>query len=335
MNELKGKRIMVTGASGFIGSHLLERLDKEGAIAAGVARTERNLNRIPPRDRRVFHRADLCDPAAAFQTVMEFAPEILYHFVAHPDGPESFSQFQKTITSNLVSTVNVLEAFRLAGGRIFIFGDSTKVYGDAPSPYRSDTPSAPTSSYAICKAGGWHFCKLYRRLYGLAVVSVRPTMIYGPRQSYNLISFVIESIQQNSREIRLNGGSQTRDPLFIDDAVDALIFAGRRGTELSGKVINIGGGNELSVTELARAVAMRMDSQIPVVPVETNLRPTEITRMSCDNTEALALLGWCPMTPLDRGLDQTIEFMVAAHQESAVHEIQAFDLPAPMGRAAN
>jgi UDP-glucose 4-epimerase len=273
---------------------------------AALARSEGKLAAITPPPNYLFLRCDLTDEEQARRAIEGFAPQILYHFASHPDGRESFEQANAAIRGNLLATLNALEAFRRCGGQLFVYGDSCKVYGDCQVPYRASMPLKPTSSYAISKAAGWQLCELYRRQYGLACVSVRPTLIYGPRQNTNLISFVARCVAEGRQEVRMDGGEQTRDPLFIDDALDAFRAVGEAGTKLAGAVINIGGGHERRVVDLAREVLAVLGSSVPVVADDSRLRTTEMQRSYCDNSEAATLLGWEPATPLRAGLERTL-----------------------------
>jgi len=307
-HALAGRRILVTGASGFLGSSLVERLLQLNANVAALTRSPEKLPLLH-HPGYTFLPCDLGESAEAIRAFTQFQPEIVFHFAAHPDAAENFSQAEKTVQGNISVTLNTLEALGRCGGKLLIYGDSCKVYGQAPVPYRESTPIAPLSSYAIAKATGWELCKMYHRIHGLPVVSVRPTMIYGPRQAFNLFSFVADCVS-NNREIRLDGGSQTRDPLFIRDALDAFVATAERGTELAGRVINIGGGEEQTVVELARNCVRLVGSSVQVVPLASRMRPTDTARSYCDNVEAMAMLGWQPQTPRIEGLKRTLDFIV-------------------------
>ena len=314
MESISGKRILITGASGFIGSHLADRLVREGAFVGALSRTEGRLRALENRPAIQFIRCDLTSIERTRQAVKQFSPNILYHLAGHTDGPEDFDRCQTNINSNIQCTVSLLEAFRVAGGRTFIYGDSTKVYGDSPAPYRSDTPLRPLSSYAIAKAAGWQFCQLYQRLYGSNVISVRPTMIYGPRQNHNLITNVAEGVLEGRAELALMGGLQTRDPLYIDDALDAFVAIAQNSETLRGSVLNMSGGDERTVAEIASTVVELMGSVTRVVPRADQARPTDTMRSCCDNDEAKRLLNWQPKTTLRDGLQNTINYLVVALQ---------------------
>lgn len=314
---LAKKRVLVTGASGFMGSHLVERLTCAGTRIAALARSSiGKLAEIDAQHTFSFFLCDLLDAEETKEVVKSFAPEIVFHFAAHPDGRESFEQTHAAIQGNLIATLNILEAFRLCGGELFIYGDSCKVYGNSAVPYREAMPMKPESSYAIAKAGGWELCDFYRQLHGIATVSIRPTLIYGPRQSYNLISYVVDCVLAHKREVRLDGGSQTRDPLYIDDAIDALLATARLGQRVSGRVVNIGGGTEISVSALASMVIELMGSRIPVVPLPERARPTEMWRSYTDNLEAQAILRWRPRTELRNGLEQTLKYLTGGRPQA-------------------
>jgi dTDP-glucose 4,6-dehydratase len=304
---LAGTRVLVTGGGGFIGSHIVHRLVTHGARVTALGRHEGRLADLAMSDCFEVVKCDITDDKATIAAVESCAPQIVYHLAAMPDAAESHSQAHNAIRTNAIGTLNVLEGLRRGGGGLFVYGDSSKCYGDAGVPYHEALPARPLSSYAIGKLAGWTLSEMYGRLYSIDVVSVRPTLIYGPRQGRNLISFVIDTIARGKHEIVLDGGQQTRDPLFVDDAVDAFMLLADHVPQVSGHVINIGGGREYSVMELAGAVADAMGARLKIVSAAERMRSTEMLRSYCDNTEAKALLGWQPQTDLHQGLRLTVE----------------------------
>ena len=123
---------------------------------------------------------------------------------------------------------------------------------------------------------------------------------------------MVERVLDGATEVRLDGGSQTRDPLFIDDAVDAFLAAARLGESLNGRVVNLGGGQETSVQDLAQLTVELTGSKARVVCCPARARPTEMWRSFCDNAEAQEMTGWRPQTPLRAGLQKTIDYLVAS-----------------------
>jgi nucleoside-diphosphate-sugar epimerase len=314
-DNLRGVPVLVTGAGGFIGSHLVEHLLARHAHVTAVARSRDKLALVKNAGSLAHRSCDLSRYDEVEDLISAVRPEVIFHFAAYPDGAEDFERAQDCVAANLTATLNLLEAFRRWPGKLFLYGDSCKVYGDAAVPYREDLPLQPRSSYAITKAAGWQFCQLYRAVHGVPVVSVRPTMIYGPRQSYNLITYVVDCVLQEQAEIRLDGGSQTRDPLFVEDAVEAILLMAGRAEQVTGRVVNLGGGCERTVVEIATAVVQLMDSHLPVVPVPRAMRPTEMRRSYCDNAEAADLLRWCPRRDFHSGLQLTIADLVQARSK--------------------
>jgi dTDP-glucose 4,6-dehydratase len=309
MSTFQATHVLVTGAGGFIGSHLVRRLCAQRACVGAVARDPEQLRDASGCVRLIV---DLCDEEETERAVRRFEPEIIFHLAAHPDKNECFKQAACAIQRNAMMTLNLLEAARMAGTRLFVYADSAKVYGNSTVPYTASQAPQPLCSYAIGKLAGWELCRLYRKLHELDVVSIRPTIVYGPGQGFNLISSIATRLLAGETSIQLMGGTQTRDPLYIEDAVDAFLLAAEHGHELSGEVINIGGGFEQSVHSLAQQVVEACGSRATVEVSETERRPNDTLRSYCDNREARELLGWMPKTSFSKGLEQTVATMLQA-----------------------
>jgi UDP-glucose 4-epimerase len=302
---LAGRRIAVVGATGFIGSHLTEHLVRAGAHVVAVAHTGRrlaNLSAVAGECRFVL--SDMLDRESILACLREAKPEIVYHLAADVDAEENFEHIGSSIGSNACGTANVLEAASRAGAEVLVYADSCKVYGNGPVPYREAQPDAPVCSYAVGKAAGWQLCRLVSAMTGIAVSSVRSTFVYGPRQNPNLVTHVEDCVRRNVT-VRLLGGSQTRDLLYVDDAVRAFTAAACEPAAW-GHVVPIGGGVELSVVDICREIASVLSSQVEILPGAQQPRLTEIWRSYCDNAEAKAVLRWSPEVSLREGLGRTL-----------------------------
>ncbi len=315
LREQVRKKVLLTGGSGFVGARLTERLLMAGHEVVVLTRQSGTPSRLLRLTGFDDFQIRQCDPLDAQQLFLCFSaerPDIVYHLAAQPDASEDFKQIRQVIDGNISLTVNLLEACRRYPVSLFVYTDSSKVYGNQPVPYRADTLPAPVCSYAIAKLAGWNFCEFYRQHHGVPSVSVRPTLIYGPGQGYNLINFVVESIIKGRHEITLMGGKQTRDPLFIDDAVELFLGLLAVPDMVNGQVINIGAGREYSIIEIATRIALCLRVSIRVKADESQVRPTEIWRSCSHSEEARALLGWQPEVNLEQGLQRTIESLLAS-----------------------
>jgi len=307
---LTGRRVAVIGATGFIGSHLVERLVADGAEVLAIARTRDRLDHLSAvRHACAVALCDITAGAHVRRLLHMFRPDTVFHLAAHPDAAESFAHMSTCLQVNTLGVVNVLDAAAESGARLLVFGDSCKVYGNSGVPYGVATPARPICSYAVAKAAAWQLCLVAAASSPLRVVGLRPTFVYGPRQTWNLITY-IQSCVAAGRPVSLQGGSQTRDPLYVADAVDAFVAAASR-PEAHGQAIPIGGGMEISVADLSDRVLATLGSSLRPVIGGDAPRPTEIWRSVSDNHDALALLRWRPRVTLADGLRRTLNASVA------------------------
>lgn len=303
-------RVLVTGAGGFIGAALVKRLVDLGAEVVALARRP---GRLDPAS--TAYRYVACDLRSAESTLLALEaaqPQTVFHLAAHPDAREGGEQVQSVIQHNIVGLSNLLEAMLLLPSAALVYGDSAKVYGNGSVPYRSDHALEPLSSYAVSKEAGWHLIDVYRRVYGLQATGLRPTLVYGPGQGFNLLTYLIHAVTSGHAEIALDGGAQTRDPLYIDDVIDAFIAAAERADQLNGINLPVGGNHEMSVADIARKTVQLLGGRQTVLMRPSKVRATETLRSWCDNAEAKTLLGWSPRTSFEDGIVRTAQRVVAA-----------------------
>jgi nucleoside-diphosphate-sugar epimerase len=303
------KRVLVTGARGFLGSQIALRLLRMGAQVAAMSR--RPLPAPLAAHPRVLPlRFELENPAPGIALAEEFRPEVIFHLAARPDGAEIENQATNSVNTNVTGTIQLLEMARRLPITAFVFADSAKVYGNSPVPHRENSATDPTSSYAVSKLAAWNYGRIFSRLHGLPFVALRPTLIYGPGQGLNIFTFLAKCLAAGMPQIFLDGGLQTRDPLYIDDAVNAYLRVAECAHRLVGRAIPIGGGVEQVVKDMAARFVRIARYETTVYAREDKLRPTEMMRSFCDNSDAWQAMQWRPETPIDEGLCLTASYLL-------------------------
>jgi UDP-glucose 4-epimerase len=304
----RNRRVVVTGGNGFIGRHLIEKLVALGDDVLNISRTSpfEQYNRESYQSKVL----DLSHANDVMHAIKEFNPETIFHLASRADAKESYEHSINSANDNLVGTINLLEAFsKSSNAKSFIYGDSVKVYGNSPPPYRNDSQTKPNSAYAISKLAGWSFCELYSCRNAFNCISVRPTLVFGERQPMNIIQFVIESILSGRKEITLMGGNQTRAPLYIEDALNAYLHAELIAEESNLETMIISGDTELSIASLTQMIATLMNSNISIVEQAEKLRETEIIRSYVDLDQTYKNFNWQPKYTLEEGLRATIKHL--------------------------
>jgi UDP-glucose 4-epimerase len=284
---VKGKRVLVTGGSGFIGSHLVRRLLDEGAVVAVTVRYANIMKNERLRalwDGLTIIEADVRN-RGALAAARSFAPEIVFHLAAYIHVGESFVQVEECFDVNAKGTANVVDTFTDA--EKIVYASTSEVYGAQERvPFVETMAPQPISPYAITKYAGELYCRMKQRAVEKpAIVVLRPFNAFGPYQSSKAI--VPELIMNCLRgvPIRTTEGVQTREFNYVGNVVDGMIRAARHAGRIEG-VINLGSGSEIRirdlVTKIAELTATRSKLEIGALPY----RPTEIWRMYCDNARA-------------------------------------------------
>lgn len=312
---MAGVRAMVTGAAGFIGSNLVDRLLAEGISVDGVDDLSTGSLRNLLQARRQgsakfnFRKLDILDIEFE-ELVLKRKPEIIFHLAGQIDVRKSKLDPVYDANANLVGSIRVLEAARKAGvSKVIYAASGGALYGDArlvPTP--ESATRSPISPYGVSKAAVLDYLTLYRDLYDLEYTALAMANVYGPRQDLNGESAVISvfgSAMLKGQNVTIYGdGSQTRDFVFVDDVVDAFYKALDLG---GGLIINLGTSRETEVNELFREMARQIGYSQP--PQYRPSRSGEILRSALDVSRARDHLGWEPWTTLGEGLKSTIQWM--------------------------
>jgi len=314
---LKGKKVLVTGAGGFIGSHLVERLLDVGAEVRAFLRytsqrslgnlaylSEENLSKMD------FYFADVHD----YQAVLKASEgcEVVFHLAANIAIPYSYVHPGDTVTTNVLGTYNVLMAAKTLGTKRVLVVSTSEVYGTALTEQISeDHPLQAQSPYSASKIGAEKLAESFHLSFNLPVVVLRPFNTYGPRQSCRAVIPTIIQQLIGGDKVRLGDSTPTRDFNYCTDLAEGMIAAASTKKAV-GQVINIGTGTDISVGDVARMIARLMGRQIQILQESRRLRPSrsEVLRLCCDNTKAKSLLGWTPSLSLEEGLRRTIEWFL-------------------------
>ena len=309
----------MTGAGGFIGSHLAETLARAGAhVRAFVRYTSRGdngwleLGDPGLRDTIEVFRGDLANPEAVAGALD--GREVVFHLGALIPIPYSYRHPREFVTANVIGTLNVLEAARLGGSPRIVHTSTSEVYGTAQTvPIDEGHPLHPQSPYAASKVGADQLALSYQRSFGLPIVVARPFNTYGPRQSARAVIPTIVTQALTREVVELGAIEPTRDFLFVDDTVGGIMRCGEvDGVE--GEVVNLGSGTEVSIGELAERVLRLVGRELPISLDEQRLRPaeSEVERLVAATAKAERLLGWQPSVDLDEGLRRTVDWLTGS-----------------------
>lgn len=307
---ISGRRVLVTGASGFIGSHLTRRLVAEGAQVHALTSTVSSVYPTRLLDLRAaitLHEASLTDRGALDQVAAAVRPEYVLHLGAYTHVGKSWQRVDECIQANVQGTVNLLMALAPHGYVRFVNTGTSEIYGDVDVPFREDGPVHPISPYSVSKQSAEQYCQLFSEARGWPIVRVRPFNAYGPAQSPDRVIPEIIARGLQGQPLRMTQGTQTREFNYVEDVVDGFLLL-LTTPGIDGELFNLGCGEEVSMRELATRVLALLGNPIEAEFGALPERPTEIWRMYADSAKARERLGWAPRTSLDEGLARTIEW---------------------------
>ena len=311
--------VLVTGAGGFIGSHLVEALVARGfrvrAFVRYNGRGDPGLLRDLPSDMRaqieiIF--GDLRDSHAVHEATR--GVDTIFHLGALIAIPYSYVHPRETVETNIIGTLNVLEAARAHGVRRVVHTSTSEVYGTARFvPITEEHPLQGQSPYSASKIGADKLVESFHLSFGVPTVTVRPFNTYGPRQSARAVIPTIITQALTRSVVRLGDLRPTRDLNYVSDTVAGFLAAAERDQAI-GQAINLASNDEISIGELAEKIIALVGRQVTIDVDESRLRPetSEVFRLHGDNRLAHELLGWKPLVSLDEGLRRTIDW-IAQH----------------------
>lgn len=316
MGKLDGKRVLVTGAGGFIGSQLVESLVLGGAnVRAFVRYNSRGdsglLRQLPidvVRELDVV-AGDLRDTAAVDRAVRDI--DLVFHLGAIISIPYSYKHPMETAETNFMGTLNVLLACLSHNVERLIHTSTSEVYGTAQfTPMDENHPLQGQSPYSASKIGADKLVESFYRSYNLPAVTVRPFNTYGPRQSARAVIPTIITQTLTAERIYLGNLDTRRDFTYVRDTVNGFICAAE-AEDVLGQELNLGTGTDISIGELARQIIRLVGRPVEIVTESERMRPekSEVMRLLSDNGLARRVLDWEPTYSLEEGLRETIAWI--------------------------
>ena len=310
------KRALVTGAAGFIGSHLVEELVERGyQVRCFVRYTSTNnlgyLNDLSPEKRKEVEvvAGDLKDGEAIRQAAQ--GVDVIFHLAALVGIPYSYVHPLEVIETNVTGTVNVLLAALDHGVGRVIHTSTSEVYGTAQYvPIDENHPLQGQSPYSASKIGAEKIVESFNASFGLPTTVIRPFNVFGPRQSARAVipTIITQALVQD--EIKLGNFDVTRDFTYVQDTVNGFITAAESDAAIGG-LFNIGSNYEISIGQIAEKIIRLVGRDVRLVQDEKRVRPTksEVRRLWADNQLAYKTFGWAPKVSFDEGLERTIRWV--------------------------
>lgn len=314
--ELKGKKILVTGADGFIGSHLVEELVSQGAVVTALAQYNsfNNWGWLEIIDSKIKSQLQIITGDIRDSNFMKESirgKDLVFHLAALIAIPYSYVAPDAYVDTNIKGTLNVLQASKDFAVQRVLVTSTSEVYGTAQYvPIDEKHPHQGQSPYSATKIGADRLAESFYRSFNLPVVTVRPFNTYGPRQSARaFIPTIITQLLAGKNEIKLGSLTPTRDLVYVKDTVAGFI-AIAKADKVEGQEINIATQREASVGDVAQKIVNLLNPHAKIVCDQERVRPekSEVERLLGSNVKIAQLTGWKPQFELDQGLLETIEW---------------------------
>lgn len=304
---MQGVRVLITGGAGFIGAHLVRRLlaEKAEVHTIDIDSKAKQLRLSDVIDNVHYYNINLKNATALRKVIKAIEPEIIYHLGAFALLYREMEYVRESLGSNVIGTVNLLNALSDTDFSYFVNTSTYDVYGHSPAPFREDTKLSPPSPYAASKLAAETYCKLYHDTYGYPITTLRPSNVYGPMQLPNRIIPELIASCLRGQAFTMTKGEQKREFNYVEDIVQAFVVASRNKKSI-GEIFNVGCGKSYKIKDVVQAIVGMFDKKIEI---RTSLpyRKNEPWDMWCDNTKIRAL-GWKPEFSLTNGLKKTVDW---------------------------
>lgn len=312
---MKNKNILITGAGGFIGSHLTEKLVKEAnSVKSFVHYNSRNdhglLNYLDKdiKDSLNIITSDIADPVSVFKAMKDV--DVVFHLAALIGIPYSYYSPNSYVQTNINGTLNVLNAARELGTKKIIHTSTSEVYGTAIyTPIDEKHPLQGQSPYSATKIGADKLAESYYLSFELPVATIRPFNTFGPRQSLRAVIPTIITQALKGNRIKLGNIDTVRDFNYVKDTVNGFINVAQ-SNQNNGEVVNIGSGIGITIGEIVNHVGTILNKELEVITETKRLRPekSEVFTLICDSSKAQQLIGWQQDYSIEDALKETVKW---------------------------
>ena len=299
----QNNNILITGASGFIGRHLIQHLSKKKCTLHAINRDFVSFP-VPVRQ----YNGTINDRNFIRKCIQESQPDIIFHLAASKERTTDINSFYESFNTNILGTLNVLtSAVDCPSLKSIVTLGTAEEYGHNKCPFTENMRELPVSPYSFSKMCTSHLSEIFFNLYALPSVVIRPTLAYGPGQGNEMfLPSLITSLLDNE-PFCMTIGDQTRDFLYVDDLIDALILSTQK-TQANGQIINVGSGLPVKLGDIAKKIEGLTNKHGLVNFGEKPYRKNEVMDYYVDLNKAGSILGWKVKTSLEDGLKKTIDY---------------------------